>query len=52
MIYILFVPVFNHRKTNASRNFTERETSDHFGVSIIAKQSTAGKHEVLYIDGH
>jgi len=34
---------------DAGENYTERERSDQFGVSIRAKQSTFGKHAVLYI---
>ena len=52
MIYIVFVPVSNHRTTNAGGNYTERERSDHFGVSIGAKQSVFGKSEVLHIHVH
>lgn len=52
MIYLGFVPVSNHRTMNAGGNYTERERSDHFGVSIRAKQSAFGKREVLHIHVH
>ena len=52
MIYIVFVPVSNHRTRNAGGNYIERERSDHFGVSIRAKQSAFGKREVRHIHVH
>lgn len=52
MIYIVFSCVPTDRTMNASGNDTERERSDHFTLSIRAKQSAFGKREVLRIHVH